>query len=170
VTAAKAAIDVAQKLHSPVLSVELEAREYVNSTSSSRDRYRANLKFSMPLFDGTGGRDLEVALAQNTLLQKQAALASSEYAVREEVLMLLHGLEVNQAQEAAAQAQETYRGYYQDRSRAMYELELRSDLGDAQAAAAEAMLDSIRVDFERALLWAQLDSLLGLSSALIQEN
>ena len=52
----------------------------------------------------------------------------------------------------------------------MYELELRSDLGDAQAAAAEAMLDSIRVDFERALLWAQLDSLLGLSSALIQEN
>jgi outer membrane protein TolC len=170
VAAAKAAIDVARKLHSPVLSAELEAREYANSTSSSRDRYRANLKFSMPLFDGTGGRDIEVALAQNTLLHKQAALASSEYAVREEVLVLLHELEVNRAEEAAAQAQETYRGYYQDRSRAMYELELRSDLGDAQAAAAEAMLESIRVDFERALLWAQLDSLLGLPSALIQEN
>ncbi|MBT4393703.1 MAG: TolC family protein, partial [Acidiferrobacteraceae bacterium] len=51
VAAAKAAIDVARKLNSPVLSAELEAREYVNSTSSSRDRYRANLKFSMPLFD-----------------------------------------------------------------------------------------------------------------------
>jgi outer membrane protein TolC len=170
VAAAKAAIDVAQKLNSPVLSAELEAHEYVNSASSSRDRYRANLKFSMPLFDGTGGRDIEVALAKNTLLHKQAALASSEYAVREEVLMLLHELEVNRAEEAAAQAQETYRGYYQDRSRAMYELELRSDLGDAQAAAAEAMLESIRVDFERALLWTQLDSLLGLPSALIQEN
>ena len=170
VAAAKAAIDVARKLNSPVLSAELEAREYVNSTSSSRDRYRANLKFSMPLFDGTGGRNIEVALAQNTLLHKQAALASSEYVVREEVLMLLHELEVNRAEEAAAQAQETYRGYYQDRSRAMYELELRSDLGDAQAAAAEAMLESIRVDFERALLWTQLDSLLGLPSALIQEN
>ena len=170
VAAAQAAVDVAQKLNSPVLSAEFEAREYSNTASASRDRYRANLKFNVPLFNGTGQRDTEVALARNTLLHEQAELLSAEYAVREKVLALLVGLEINRAQALAASAQETYRSYYQDRSRALYELEMRSDLGDAQAAAAEAMLEVIRVDFQHALLWAQIDALLGLPTALIQEN
>jgi outer membrane protein TolC len=170
VAAAQAAVDVARKLNSPVLSAEFEAREYSNTASASRDRYRANLKFNVPLFNGTGQRDTEVALARNTLLHEQAELLSAEYAVREKVLALLVGLEINRAQALAASAQETYRSYYQDHSRALYELEMRSDLGDAQAAAAEAMLEVIRVDFQHALLWAQIDALLGLPTALIQEN
>ncbi|HJP44600.1 MAG TPA: hypothetical protein QGH18_01200, partial [Arenicellales bacterium] len=79
-----------------------------------------------------------------------------------------HQLQINQAEQAAAFAQEEFRSYYQDRSRALYELELRSDLGDAQAHAAEAMWRSAQVVFERALLWAELDALLGRPLALIQ--
>ena len=48
--------------------------------------------------------------------------------------------------------------------------ELRSDLGDAQAKAAAAMLESTRVRFQRALLWAELDGLLGRPLALIEEK
>ena len=90
--------------------------------------------------------------------------------MRDRVLELLHDLEVNRAAELAAIAQEEYRDYYQDYSRALYELELRSDLGDAQAKAAAAMLESTRVRFHRALLWAGLDGLLGRPLALIEEK
>ena len=170
VASAQAKVSVAEKLNSPVLSADFEAREYHDSSFSSRDRYRLNLKFIMPLFDGAQVRDTEVALAENALAQKQAELLMAEYGIREAVLTLISDLLVNRAAIAAAEADETYRSYYQDRSRAMYEMEMRSDLGDAQAAAAEAILEAARVDFEQALLWAEFDALLARPSALIEED
>ena len=170
VASAQAKVSVAEKLNSPVVSADFEAREYHDSSFSSRDRYRLNLKFIMPLFDGTHVRDTEVALAENALAQKQAELLMAEYGIREDVLSLISDLLVNRAAIVAAEADETYRSYYQDRSRAMYEMEMRSDLGDAQAAAAEAMLEAARVDFEQALLWAELDALLARPLALMEED
>ena len=168
VASAEAKVSVAEKLNSPVLSADFEAREYHDSSFSSRDRYRLNLKFIMPLFDGAQVRDTKVALAENALAQKQAELLMAEYGIREAVLTLISDLLVNRAAIVAAEADETYRSYYQDRSRAMYEMEMRSDLGDAQAAAAEAMLEAARVDFEQALLWAEFDTLLARPSALME--
>ena len=170
VASAQAKVAVSEKLNSPVLSADFEAREYHDSSFSSRDRYRFNLKLIMPLFNGTQSRDSEVALAENTLVQKQAELLAAEYVVREDVMSLISDLLVNQASAVAAEADETYRGYYQDRSRAMYEMEMRSDLGDAQAAAAEALLEVTRVDFEQALLWAEMDALLARPIALLEEK
>ena len=170
VASAQAKVSVAEKLNSPVLSADFEAREYHDSSFSSRDRYRLNLKFIMPLLDGTHVRDTEVALAENALAQKQAELLMAEYGVREDVLSLISDLLVNRAAIVAAEADETYRSYYQDRSRVMYEMEMRSDLGDAQAAAAEAMLEAARVDFEQVLLWAELDALLARPFALMEED
>ena len=170
VASAQAKVEVAEKLNSPVLSADFEAREYHDSSFSSRDRYRLNLKFMMPLFNGTRTRDSEVALAENALVQEQAELLAAEYLVREDVMTLISNLLVNRAAAVAAEADETYRGYYQDRSRAMYEMEMRSDLGDAQAAAAEALLEVTRVDFEQALLWAQMDALLARPIALLEEK
>ena len=122
----------------------------------------------MPLFDGAQVRDTKVALAENALAQKQAELLMAEYGIREDVLTLISDLLVNRAASVAAEADETYRSYYQDRSRAMYEMEMRADLGDAQAAAAEAMLEAARVDFEQALLWAEFATLLARPSALME--
>ena len=167
VASAQAKVSVAEKLNSPVLSADFEAREYHDSSFSSRDRYRLNLKFIMPLFDGAQVRDTEVALAENALAQKQAELRMAEYGIREDVLTLISDLLVNRAAIVAAEADETYRSFYQDRSRAMYEMEMRSDLGDAQAAAAEAILEAARVDFEQALLWAEFDALLARPSAVM---
>ncbi|HCL94912.1 MAG TPA: hypothetical protein DIC24_09855, partial [Gammaproteobacteria bacterium] len=90
--------------------------------------------------------------------------------VRQDALSLISDLLVNRAAIVAAEADENYRSYYQDRSRAMYEMEMRSDLGDAQAAAAEAMLEAARVDFEQALLWTELDALLARPLALTEDD
>ena len=150
-----------------MLSADFEAREYHDSSFSSRDRYRLNLKFIMPLFDGAQVRDTEVALAEKALAQKQAELLMAEYGIREDVLTVISDLLVNRAAIVAAEADQTYRSYYQDRSRAMYEMEMRSDLGDAQAAAAEAILEAARVDFELSVLWAEFDAVLARPSALM---
>ena len=170
IEAAQASVDAVRKADFPVLSAEFEAWEYTDNTSANRDRFRANLKFVLPLFGSTGTKDVRLAEAHNVLFRLQSELTSAEYVLRDRVLELLHGLEVNRAQEVAAAAHEEYRGYYQDHSRALYELELRSDLGDAQAKAAAAMLESTRVRFQRALLWTELDGLLGRPLVLIQEK
>jgi len=170
IEAAQASVDAVRKADFPVLSAEFEAWEYTGNTSANRDRFRANLKFVLPLFGSTGTKDVRLAEAHNVLFRLQSELTSAEYVLRDRVLELLHGLEVNRAQEVAAAAHEEYRGYYQDHSRALYELELRSDLGNAQAKAAAAMLESTRVRFQRALLWTELDGLLGRPLVLIQEK
>ena len=170
IEAAQASVDAVRKADFPVLSAEFEAWEYTDNTSANRDRFRANLKFVLPLFGNTGTKDVRLAEAHNVLFRLQSELTSAEYVLRDRVLELLHGLEVNRAQEVAAAAHEEYRGYYQDHSRALYELELRSDLGNAQAKAAAAMLESTRVRFQRALLWTELDGLLGRPLVLIQEK
>lgn len=170
VAAAKAKIEVARKINSPVLSLEFEAREYYDPSFSSRDRYRANLKFIAPIVNGTGRRDTEVALAENDLFRRQAELLAAEYAVREELLNVLTDLQVGRAELAAASAEQTYRVYYQDRSRAMYEMEMSTDLGDAQAAAAEAMLEKIRAEFLQAMRWVRLDALLARPVAFLEEQ
>jgi len=170
VASAQAKVAVAEKLNSPVLSADFEAREYHDSSFSGRDRYRLNFKFMMPLFNGTRTRDSEVALAENALAQQQAELLAAEYVVREDVMTVISNLLVNRAAAMSAEADETYRSYYQDRSRAMYEMEMRSDLGDAQAAVAEALLEVTRVDFEQALLWAEMDALLARPIALLEDK
>jgi outer membrane protein TolC len=168
--AAEAKIEVARKINSPVLSFEFEAREYYDASFASRDRYRANLKFIAPIFNGTDRRDTEIALAENAVFQKRAELLAAEFAVREEVLGLLTDLQVGRAEIAAAKAQQTYQSYYQDRARAMYEMEMSADLGDAQAAAVEAMLDMSRAEFQQTLRWARLDALRAERVVLLREN
>ena len=170
IISAQASLDAVRKVNFPVLNAELEAWEYTNNTRSNRDQFRANLKFVLPFFGNSGTREVRLAEAYNVLFRLQSELTSAEYVLRDRVLELLHDLEVNRAAELAAIAQEEYRDYYQDYSRALYELELRSDLGDAQAKAAAAMLESTRVRFQRALLWAELDGLLGRPLALIEEK
>ena len=65
---------------------------------------------------------------------------------------------------------EDYRSIYQDKSRTLYELEMKSDLGDAQAKVAEAIWMSIKVGFEKVVLWAELDAILGRPLLLVERR
>ena len=40
-------------------------------------------------------------------------------------------------------------------------MEVKADLGDAQAQVAEALWKSAKVEFENVILWSKLDALLG---------
>ena len=50
---------------------------------------------------------------------------------------------------------------YLDRSRALYQLEVKTDFGDAMTRSHEAHLDQIKNKFSIALAWARIEALLG---------
>ena len=56
-----------------------------------------------------------------------------------------------------------YRDLYLDRSRARYELDLQTDLGDAMVRFSDARLQAARVKYQLELAWEQLDAITGRS-------
>jgi hypothetical protein len=70
----------------------------------------------------------------------------------------------------AAKVRTAYRDLYLDRSRALYELEVKSDLGDAMTRVTEAQWLAAQVEFRLALTWARIDALTGdLIQSSLQE-
>ena len=61
----------------------------------------------------------------------------------------------------SAQAETEFRDLYLDRSRALYELEVTSDLGDAMVKTTAVRYQTMKTNFMMALAWARLDALLG---------
>jgi len=77
------------------------------------------------------------------------------------VLDLVQELENLKVERNAAKVRTNYRDLYLDRSRALYELEVNSDLGDAMTRVTEAQWLAAQVEFRLALAWARLDALTG---------
>lgn len=159
VQAAQARVDEAHASDNPVLSGEFEASDY-SRAFGSRDDLRIGLRLNIPL--STGGRN-------NALIAKRRAnlrLARASYTEQQRVLeqaVLETWLEITtlRAQLDQATAQLDYRELYLDRSRALYELEVKSDLGDAMVQISEAQRFMAETQFKIAMAWAHLDALLG---------
>ena len=95
----------------------------------------------------------------------QAELADAEEQVRQQVLELWLRLDALRIQREEMTTASEYRELYLDRSRALYELEVKTDLGDAMVRLTETERDVLKTEFEIALAWEQLDLLLGRSPA-----
>jgi outer membrane protein TolC len=152
-----------------VLSAEAEAawyeREFV-----SRDEVRATLNLRIPLYQG-GEDGAAIAGALARWHEQQARLARAELDMRQTVLDLVQELETLKVELAAARVKVNYRDLYLDRSRALYEMEVRTDLGDAMTRITEAQWLVAQAEFRMALAWARLDALGGnLIDARTQEN
>jgi outer membrane protein TolC len=167
--AARAALDSERARRRPVLSAEAEAawyeREFV-----SRDEVRATLNLRIPLYQG-GEDGAAIAGALARWHEQQARLARAELDMRQTVLDLVQELETLKVELAAARVKVNYRDLYLDRSRALYEMEVRTDLGDAMTRITEAQWLVAQAEFRMALAWARLDALGGnLIDARTQEN
>ncbi len=69
--------------------------------------------------------------------------------------------ETDKIERKAAEIKISYRDLYLDRSRALYELEVRTDLGDAMTQMTEAQWEATRAKYRLALTWAKIDALTG---------
>ena len=59
------------------------------------------------------------------------------------------------------QALTEYSELYLDKSRVLYEMEVRSTLGDAMITVTRAQYEALETDFDIAYAWARMDALTG---------
>jgi outer membrane protein TolC len=157
VEAAEAALVAAQKKYGPTLDAELQT-SYWERVTLARDNVRAALNLRIPIYQG--GRDqADMAQMQAHLQSKQAELKKQEFDVRQKLLNLVQKLELLKVEQETARTRSDYRDLYLDRSRALYEMEAQTTLGDAMTRLTEAQWRAATVEFDLALAWAQLDAM-----------
>lgn len=156
---AKNNIQFARASDNPTLTGGLEAYSYSREISSS-DKWRAKITLNIPLWSG-GQVDAAVASAKANVYKLEAQLSQQELAAQQQVLELWLGIETLKIKHAETLAGMNFSELSLDKSRALYELEVTSDLGYSMVRFSEAERKVVKTDFDIALAWAQLDALAG---------
>lgn len=145
----------------PVINGELEASAYTRDLGS-RDRYRAGLSFRVPLSTG-GATQARIATRLAELDQARAKLRQAELSIQQSILELWTQIYTLQARVDETRVLSEYRDLYLDRSRGLYELDVKTDLGDAMVKFSDARLQSARARYGLELAWIQMNVLMGKS-------
>ncbi|MDZ7663512.1 TolC family protein [Thiohalophilus sp.] len=159
VEATRARVAEARAGNNPTIQGKLQAGAY-SRERNSYDDFRAELQLTVPLYDGSR-TDAGVAREKARLFETQSRLTLVERDVRQQVLELWLQLDSLKAKREQRETEKRYRELYLDRSRALYELEVKADLGDSMVRYTEAERNSTETDYETALAWARLNALLG---------
>lgn len=159
VRAAEAEVEAAHAGHGPVLSAEIDAAVYNRNTSSTHP-FGAGLLLEVPLLTG-GAKDAAVSAARAELRASRARLATHEHALRQQVLELWQRLNSLRTRLRGLAVRGDYRELYLDRSRALYELEVKTDLGDAMTEISAVRLDVADAEFDWMMAQARLAALAG---------
>ncbi|MGV8933315.1 MAG: TolC family protein [Gallionellaceae bacterium] len=144
----------------PTLDAEVQAADY-SRTSALRDNLSAGLILSWPLYQGSR-TDSRVAKEYAQQDKNRAILDKLKMDLTQSMLETY--LEIEQLQSvgrSAAQKLVDYRDLTMERSRGLYELELRSNLGTSMTESFTANLRVRRNEYQLALDFARLEAILG---------
>ncbi|OOZ36432.1 hypothetical protein BOW51_07100 [Solemya velesiana gill symbiont] len=167
VAAAQQDVEYARAGGRPTIRGEVEAPAY-NKVTGSRDPLAAAVILEVPLSSGSAV-DAGVARKQAVLRERRAQLLHAEQDVRQAVLELWLELKSLKVHMDEMNALADYRELYLDRSRALYELEVKSDLGDAESRIVDVQLQRAQTEFDMAMAWGRLDALTGKLIAVDQQ-
>jgi outer membrane protein TolC len=144
----------------PTLDAEVQAADY-SRTATTRDSLSAGLILSWPLYQGNRS-DSRIAREMAQFNKLQAGTEKLKMDLTQALLETC--LEINQLQSTArgaAQKYTEYRDLQLERSRGLYELELKSNLGTSMVETSDAKLRARRNEYQLALSFARLGALLG---------
>lgn len=164
VAAADARIRASKAVGRPSVDGSVEFYEFTRELGS-RDNVRAGITLQVPLYTG-GAVDARVAKSRADWRYAHARLTETEMDLRQALLELTQEIYVLKAQLDQARVISDYRDLYLDRSRALYELDVRTDLGDSMTEIMAARLFTRETQYELALAWARLEALIGQSLPL----
>ncbi len=156
--AAQAAISIAETEDNPSVDFEIEVSHYERE-SRLRDDWRASLYFEIPLYSAASPAKVERAVAQH-----RQALASQQQVqskLRLEVLELWQQIEQWRLVLEGTRIEQEYRDRYLDRSRAEYELEFKTDLGDSMVLYSRSNAEHLRARYALELAYRKLGRLVG---------
>ncbi len=155
---AEYAIQQAGNIDSPRLDLELELSSYERETRT-RDDWRATIYFDVPLYSET--RSSRLTVAQTRQQQSLAEVLKYRSQIRFKVLQLWQGIQQNRLISEGTTIEQSYRDLYLDRSRAEYELEFKSDLGDAMVQFSRARTERLKALYAFELDYNRLLTLVG---------
>lgn len=151
----------------PTLDAEVIGADY-SRPSTTRDDLSAGLVFTIPLYQGSR---VDSRIARE-LAQKERSVAELEKLrldLADTLLAILQEIEwLRESGRPAADRQIEYRDWALERSRAEYELELKTNLGTSMAETQMAKLRSKQVEYRLALALARLEALSGGSLPTVQ--
>ncbi len=159
VDAAEKRLAAARSGNWPTLAGEAQVSEY-NRTAGNYNEWEASLILNVPILNG-GKVKADVAQQQAELIRLKAELHKAEMDVQQTVLDNWQMLDTLRIEREEMKALLDYRDLYLDRSRALYEMEVKTDLGDSMVKVSEARLKLAKAKFNTALTWARLEALLG---------
>lgn len=163
---ARAQLGLAKSDDNPVLRGQVEVAEYSREMGSN-DRWRAGVVLDVPLLDGGRSGALQ-AERRAELHRLEASMEQQRRELQQQVLELWNELKTLKVAEQRLVAERAYRDLYLDRSRALYELEVASDLGDSMVRMSALRYRVMKMKFSTALAWARLDALLGQEGTMEQ--
>jgi len=148
-----------QKQFAPRLEAQLLVSEYARKVGSNDD-LRAQLNLVMPIYEDRGMKK-NIARARAEKLKQQAQLMSTKMQIRQQALQLWQQARVLGKRRRQLQASQAFRELNLDRSRALYEMEVKTDLGDSMVAISEIQYKQAKNDFELILALMQMKLLAG---------
>ncbi len=156
--AAQAGIGIAAATDNPSLGLELEASSYQRE-SRLRDDWRASLYIEIPLYSSSPAEKINLAKAHyNQALANQQQLQSH---LRLEVLKLWQHIQQLRLELLGKAVEQDYRDKYLDRSRAEYELEFKTDLGDSMVLYSRSNTERLQSLYAFELAYQRLSAMVG---------
>ncbi len=157
--AARFKLEAFQAEKYPVISAHIQAADYAREIGSS-DRYRAGIRIKVPLYQA-GQENSRIKREAGKAVQIEADRLLLKRELEQQILELWLNIANLKQQYSDPDLTMDFRDRYLERSRALYELEVTSDLGDAMVELSQAQLFKAQTVFELAISWAKLDALLG---------
>ena len=156
--AAQAAIGIAEATDNPSLDMQFEVSSYQRE-SRTRDDWRAGLYLEIPLYSGSSPARVNQAVARHK--QALAHQQQIQSHLRLEVLELWQLLQQLKLEIRGKTIEQGYRDRYLDRSRAEYELEFRTDLGDSMVLFSRSSAERLQTLYAFELAYQRLSALVG---------
>jgi len=162
--AASQRVSAAGKKFGPRLDAEVEVSEY-SRVAGSHDEWRAQLNLVVPLYENSSIKK-DVSSARAEWLKQRANLLSIEINIRKRVLALWQKINVLSKRKKQLETSQEYRELRLDKSRALYEMEVQTNLGSSMVAISEIQYKKAKNDFELFLAMMQLRLLSGETGLL----
>lgn len=152
-------IQLAKHTIGPQLDAELEVSEYARE-GATRDDWRATVYFDIPLYAGSLEKSaIKIASAKHSQALSELHKVRSE--IRIEVLQLWQEIRQNELRLAGEIINQDFRDMTLDRSRAEYELEFNTDLGDSMVQFSDSRMKTYQAKYALEMAWRKLQALLG---------
>jgi len=159
VAARREDLNLAHHIDAAKLTADAEVAGY-SREESGNDEWRIGVRIVVPLYSGGAGAASN-ARARAELQRARALLVIAESRVRQNLLETWQQISSLKLAGQTVVSELDFRELYLDRSRALYELEVKTDLGDAMVQFSRLLLKRARIKYDTIIAWEQLKILTG---------